>query len=133
MRIVKLGAAYFAIVFLIGFALGTVRVLWLVPRLGERYSELIETPFMIVASYASARFVLNRVARRVSGRNALAMGLIALVLLLTFELTLVLALRGLSLSDYLTGRDPVSGSAYLVSLLLFALTPTFVKAHRSRR
>ncbi len=133
MRVVRLGGAYLAIVFLVGFVLGTVRVLWLVPRLGERSSELIETPFMIVASYAGARFVLNRTTRTLSNRHALAMGLIALGFLLTFELTFVLALRGLSLSDYLANRDPVSGSVYLVSLLLFALMPTFVQAHRPRR
>lgn len=52
MRIVKLGVAYFGIVFSIGFLLGVVRVLWLVPRLGERYAELIETPFMVGFSYA---------------------------------------------------------------------------------
>lgn len=132
MRIARLGGAYFAIVFLVGFALGTIRVLWLVPRLGERYSELIETPFMIVASYASARFVLNRSTGTVSGRNALAMGFIALVLLLIFELTFALALRGFSLADYLANRDPVSGPVYLVSLLLFALMPMFV-AHQRKR
>lgn len=98
MRVVRLGGAYLAIVFLVGFVLGTVRVLWLVPRLGERSSELIETPFMIVASDAGARFVLNRTTRTLSNRHALAMELIALGF-----------------------------------LLLFALMPTFVQAHRPRR
>jgi hypothetical protein len=54
------------------------------------------------------------------------MGFFALALLLALELTLVLWLRGLSLESYFATRDPVAGTAYYVSLLVFALLPTLV-------
>jgi hypothetical protein len=38
----------------------------------------------------------------------------------------VLWLRGLSIGEYVAGRDPVSGTVYLVMLGLFALMPLFV-------
>jgi hypothetical protein len=50
----------------------------------------------------------------------------ALGLLLGFELTVVLALRGMSLAQYLESRDPVSGTAYVCSLALFALMPSLL-------
>jgi hypothetical protein len=36
-------------VFGTGFVLGPIRVLWAVPRLGERVAELMEAPLMLVA------------------------------------------------------------------------------------
>ena len=39
------------------------------------------------------------------------------------ELGLVLTLRGLTVAEYVAGRDPISGSAYLFSLGVFALAP----------
>lgn len=44
MQILKAGALYFALAFGAGFVLGTIRVLWAVPRFGERTAELMETP-----------------------------------------------------------------------------------------
>jgi hypothetical protein len=57
MRTIKAGVAYFVLVFGAGFILGSVRVPFLVPRLGERVAELIETPFMFVVVLLSARLI----------------------------------------------------------------------------
>ena len=54
------GVVYFALVFGVGFLLGVVRVLALVPRLGERWAELAEMPLMLVAIILSARVVVRR-------------------------------------------------------------------------
>jgi hypothetical protein len=51
------------------------------------------------------------------------MGLIPLGLLLVAESTLVLRLRGLSISEYLSSQDPVSGTVYHVMLGIFAIMP----------
>jgi type IV secretory pathway TrbD component len=54
------------------------------------------------------------------------MGCAALGLLLVAEFTLVLWLRGLSISEYLATRDPVSGTVYYVMLGVFAIMPLLV-------
>ena len=131
---VKAGFFYFLIVFAVGFALGTVRVLFVVPRIGEGTAELLEQPVMIIASFVTARFVVRRFTID-NGSHALAAGLFALLLLIFFELTLVLGLRGLSLSEYIESREAVPFVAYLASVLLFGLMPFLVMAigKRSRR
>jgi type IV secretory pathway TrbD component len=55
------------------------------------------------------------------------MGCVALGLLLIAEFTLVLWLRGLSISQYLASRDPVSGTACYVMLGVFAIMPVLVE------
>jgi hypothetical protein len=46
-EILKAGTFYFALVFGVGLVLGTVRMLWAVPRFGTRMAELMETPIML--------------------------------------------------------------------------------------
>ncbi|WP_265943675.1 hypothetical protein [Dechloromonas sp. A34] len=123
MKAIKAGIAYFGLAFAAGFAMGTVRVLFLVPRLGERLAELLEMPFMLVAIWWAARFVARRfaLARVVSVR--LTTGLVALILLLGAEILLAAMLQDRSLGDYLASRDPVSGGVYLLMLGLFAAMP----------
>ena len=50
MQLVKAGAIYFALVFGAGFVLGTVRTLWVVPRVGTRTAELTEMPIMLAVT-----------------------------------------------------------------------------------
>jgi len=126
MQILKAGMLYFVFVFAAGFLLGTIRTLWVVPRLGTRTAELIETPVMLVVISISARLIVRRLAmpNRVSIR--LGMGCIALIFLLAVEFTLVLRLRGISVNEYFATLDPVSGTVYYISLGIFAVMPILV-------
>ena len=54
MPILKAGVLYFALVFGAGFVLGTIRTLWVVPRVGTRKAELMETPKEAATKTASA-------------------------------------------------------------------------------
>ena len=122
---IKAGLAYFALVFGAGFVLGALRVSILVPRFGERISELIEMPLMFAVIVIVARFVMRRFAVPFSIVARLGTGLLALVLLLAAELVLAVILQERSLADYVASRDPISGSVYLAMLVLFALMPFF--------
>ncbi|HSG65341.1 MAG TPA: hypothetical protein VLD39_10085 [Gammaproteobacteria bacterium] len=123
----RAGASYFALVFAAGFALGVVRQLWVVPVLGERLAELAEMPLMLVAIVLAARWTSTRFGLARAARPRLAAGAIALALLLAAELTLVLALRGSTIADYVASRDPVSGTVYLVMLGIFAAMPALLR------
>ncbi|KPJ93590.1 MAG: hypothetical protein AMJ55_07700 [Gammaproteobacteria bacterium SG8_15] len=124
------GIAYFALVFGIGFLLGTLRVLVLVPAFGERYAELSELPLMLIAIYFSARLLLRKLPITPNIRYLYA-GVLALLLLLVFEFTVVLNLRDMSLQQYFSSRDPVSGAAYVFSLLIYMLMP-YILATRAK-
>ena len=128
MQSLKAAALYFVLVFAVGFALGPIRVLWAVPRFGERTAELMEAPLMLVAIVVAARWIAARFVEPKSSTRLLAVGFLALGLLLAVELTMVLALRGLTLEEYVRSRDPVAGGVYLALLLLFALMPRILRA-----
>jgi hypothetical protein len=123
-KILKAGALYFAVVFGAGFVLGTIRTLWIVPRFGTRRAELIEAPIMFAITVLASRWVVRRFATRASFPGRLAVGLFALGLLLLSEFTVVLWIRGLTIAEYLAGRDPVAGTVYVVLLAAFALMPS---------
>lgn len=119
----RAGFVYFVMVLGTGFVLGVLRGLLLVPRLGERWAELAEMPLMTIVVFLSAGYVLKRFPAIRLPRQALAVGFLALALSLGAELGLAMALQSQPLAEYLTGRDPVSGSVYLLLLLVFALMP----------
>ena len=129
MNSLKASLTYFALVFGTGFLFGIIRVPFLVPRLGVRTAELIEMPFMFAAIFLAARYVVRRFALPASAR--LAIGLIALALLLTAELTLAMVIQRESLAAYIASRDPVSGSVYLLMLGVFSLMPRLLSNHHS--
>ena len=126
MRVLKLAVLYFALVFGVGFALGPVRVLWAVPRFGERTAELMEAPIMLAAIILAARWIARRFRGPRPALPLLAVGILALVLLLATELTVVLWMRGLTFPEYVRSRDPVSGGIYVVLLLFFASMPAIL-------
>ena len=127
------GALYFSLVFAAGFLLGIVRVLWAEPRLGVRVAELLEMPLMLAVIILAAGWTMNRLAVPTTVAVRLAIGAVALGLLLGAEATLVLAMRGLTLADYLATRDPVSGAAYLIMLGVYALMPLWLRHRRQPR
>jgi hypothetical protein len=128
----KIGALYFAAVFAVGFVLGTIRTLWVAPRIGVRAAELIESPIMLVVAVLAARAVVRRHAELTNWMNWLSVGLFALALMLLVEFTAVLWVRGLSLAQYFAARDPVSSSVYFVLLGVFAVLPVLVFQFRPR-
>jgi hypothetical protein len=123
MRTVKAGIVYFALVFGAGFLMGSVRVPFLVPRLGVRVAELIEMPLMFLVIVLSARFVVSRFALPRSVRARLSTGFIALALLVAAELSFAVVLQGQCVGQYIASRDPVSGSVYLAMVVLFGVMP----------
>lgn len=122
-RTIKAGITYFALVFGAGVVLGSIRVPWLVPRLGERAAELIEMPFMFGVVLVSARFITNRFSLPANLLARLGAGFLALGLLVAAEVLLAVVLQERTLGAYVASRDPVSGMVYLAMLALFALMP----------
>ena len=127
LTILKAAAVYFALVFGTGFVLGPIRILFLVPRFGVRVAELMEAPIMLMAILLAAKWLVRKFQLTA---HAFLVGFLALGLMIAFEFTLVLWLRGLTLSEYFQERDPLAGVGYYLMLLVFAAMPFFV-AHKA--
>jgi len=127
MLALKSGALYFALVFGAGFVLGTVRTLWVVPRVGTRTAELLEAPIMLLVTILAVRWIVLRFAVPSTPSARLGMGCIALLLLLVAEFGFMLRLRRLTIREYFASRDPVSGTVYYVMLAVFAVMPLLVR------
>jgi hypothetical protein len=117
------GFVYFALVLGTGFVLGVFRVSFLVSSIGERWAELAEMPIMAAVIFFSAGYVLRRFREVNFPGQSLVVGFLALALTVCAELGLAAVLQTQTLVEYLVSRDKVSGSVYLVMLIVFALMP----------
>jgi hypothetical protein len=117
------GIACFAIVFAVGFALGTVRTLLLVPRVGPVLAVAFELPVMLAASWLACRHCLRRYRVPVAAISRLSMGAVALLLLLAAELGLSLTLGGLDAAQHFALYARPEHQLGLAAQLLFALMP----------
>jgi hypothetical protein len=126
MRIVMAAALYFVGVFAVGFLLGPIRVLWLEPRLGTTIAVLCETPFLVAAMVAVARWVSNKL--HVSGHIVAraAMGGVALVLQAVADGVVGIGLRGVTPAEQLAYFSTPAGLIYAAALLAFAAMPVLV-------
>ncbi len=119
------GIAYFALVFGLGFVLGTVRTLFVAdaPSVGRFVGVLIELPIMIAASWFLCRFVIRRlaVARTVPARTI--MGCVAFALLMLAELAIGAGLFGRTPAEHFALYADPSYALGLAAQLAFALMP----------
>jgi len=98
-------------------------VMWLVPIVGVRLAELTELPLMLAVVFFAARWVNRRFLTERDQSARLIVGVVAFALLLLAELILGVTLGGLSPKEMFLNHDPVSGTAYYLSLCAFALMP----------
>jgi small-conductance mechanosensitive channel len=117
------GFAYAILTFAVGFALGTVRVLLVVPRMGPTVAVLLEVPVILAASWWISRLCVARfkVSRAVAAR--LVMGLVAFLVLMLAEVTLSALLFGRSVTGYLASLTTLAGAIGLAAQLAFAGFP----------
>ena len=131
-RVLRAAFVYFAIVFAFGFALGTVRTLFLAPRMGALGAVLVEVPFMLAAAFVTCRWLLARygIGPAIAGRSA--MGGLAFVLLVGAELLLAVAGFGSSVADFFLAYATPAGMVGLAAQLVFAAMPMLVSTGSGR-
>jgi hypothetical protein len=121
-RATTAGALYAIIDFVIGFILGSIRVLLLAPRLGETSAVIVEAPIMVAASWFVCRWCVDwlNVRRTVPARSS--MGSVGFLVLMSAEVGLG-AVFGRSLVDQLATYGSLSGAIGLAAQVIFALFP----------
>lgn len=125
LRPVLAGTVYFALVFALGFLLGTVRTLFVqdAPGSGRLLGVLIELPLMLGASWVLCRYVIHRfsVASAVVARAV--MGGLAFSLLLLAELLVGALIFGRTPGEHLALYRDASYALGLAAQAAFALMP----------
>ncbi|MSP50212.1 MAG: hypothetical protein EXQ95_12905 [Alphaproteobacteria bacterium] len=117
------GAAYFAIAFGSGFVLGTLRVLFVVPALGESVAVMLELPIMLAISWFASQWLVARfeVARSMAAR--LLMGGAAFGLLMSGEGGVSMFAFGRTLSDHIESYRSLAGILGILGQIAFGLFP----------
>jgi hypothetical protein len=117
-RASKAGALYALIVFRIGFVLGTVRVLLIVPRLDETAAVLLEAPLILAASWFICRWCVDRLdVHRGIGPRSL-MGTVAFLVLMAAEFALGRLGFGRSISEQLAAYASAPGAISLAAQIV---------------
>jgi hypothetical protein len=122
MNILKAGSAYFALIFSLGFILGTIRVLAVIPRIGEFAATLLELPLILTASWFVSGWLIRRMQIAPDTFSRLLMGAIAFGLAMIAEPLLGLSF-GRSLAEQWSALLRPAGLAGLAGQALFGLMP----------
>ncbi len=122
MVLLRPAAVYFAIVFALGFVLGTIRVLWLAPMVGETMAGFIELPFILGASWLVARWLVGRFAITRSGQ-AFVIGALAFAMLMVAEVILSVTLFAMSPREWFNAVTSPPGLYGLMGQVVFGLMP----------
>jgi hypothetical protein len=125
-RAMMAATVYFLMLFALGFAWGTIRVLAVTPRIGELAATLKEVPLMLTAAHFACRWAVRRwqVARPPSLRWIMALWfLLLLAILYTLLGTL---LFGRTMADQCAALATSVGLVGLSAQGLAALLPLFV-------
>lgn len=123
MRAVTAGALYFAVIFTLGFGLGTIRVLLIIPFLGELGAVLIELPVMLVASWIACGWVLRRLRVASTLWARLLMGGVAFTLLMMAEIGVSVFAFGRTPAEHLETYRSASALLGLSAQIVFAGMP----------
>ena len=125
MNVGRAAFVYWGIVFALGFVLGTIRTLWLAPKVGVLPATAIELPVMLAASWWVAGVLMRRFGINTNGA-ALAMGALALALLMLAECTLAVVLVGQTPADWLANLHQPHALLGLAGQVVFALMPWLI-------
>lgn len=132
MKSVAAGAVYFAIVFACAFAVGTVRVLVIAPRIGDISAVLLEAPIIITLSWFVCGWSVRHFAVPAGGGARLTMGLVAFLLLMAAEAVLAVLVFGQTIAKHFAAYTQPAGALGLAAQLVFAAMP-WIRGVLSRR
>lgn len=122
MKLLRAAIAYWAMVFALGFVLGTIRVTWVVPLVGLMPATVLELPIILAASWFAAGWLVRRFAI-VSAGEALTIGALAFAMLMAAECALAAALMGQAPAQWLADLRQPHALLGLAGQVVFALMP----------
>ncbi len=125
------GLVYGLLAFAAGFAVGSLRVFWLAPWLGQGPAAIAELPVMLLISWALCRWLIARLGVDRGIKARAMMGLAGFLCLMALEFALAVLGFGVDPGAFLRGLATPVGAVGLAGQIAFALIPLVV-ARRSR-
>lgn len=129
-RPLRAGASYFLIVFAIAFALGALRVTFVVPAIGPFWATLAELPLMLAVAWAVCAMLVRR-SRIDALFPAFVMGAFAFFLLIAAETAFSILMFGESVDALLASYRTAHGALGLSGQLAFGAFPVVQHLRRS--
>lgn len=120
---IRAGSAYFLIVFAIGFGLGVIRTLLVIPRFGEVLAVCIEVPILLALSWLVCGWLVRKARVSTATASRLTMGITAFALLMLAELALSMLLAGATPAEHWATYRKLAAQIGLGAQLLFASFP----------
>ena len=123
LRAAAAGGAYFALVFAAGFLLGSIRVLIIIPRIGEAVAVGLELPIMLALSWIVCRRLIAvfDVAAMLTPR--LVMGGLAFGILMLAEIGVSTLVLGRTVSEHFEQYRKLLALLGLAMQIAFAMFP----------
>lgn len=125
---VKAGLLYFSGVFVTGFAFGGIRMMTLVPTVGETWAVVIETPFILGISWLLCARAVALLQLPANSQARIVMGGVALVCLLIAEYSLWVTMFGESTTGFFQRYTSLAGLYGLIGQVAYGLFP-FIQIH----
>ena len=120
---------YFLTLFALGFALGTLRVLFVAPRIGPMTATLAEIPVMLVAALLACRWSMRHWHVAYSAAARWVMVLWFLILLAGCETLFGAVLFGRTIAAQWATLATPPGLLGLSAQVIAALLPLFMRAN----
>ena len=117
------GVAYFAIAFAAGVAMGLVRIVWLMPAIGELTALALELPIILAFSWWLSSWLVRLIRVPAAAGNRLAMGWTAFALLMLAELIVSVQLAGSGVGEHFMDYLSAPGLLALLGQVAFAFIP----------
>ncbi len=123
LRATVAGLAYVGLVFAAGFVLGILRVLIVIPRVGEIAAVLIELPFLLGLSWLACRWLTKSFDVPPTFGIRLLMSVTAFAVLMFAELAGSTLGFGRTLSEHMAQYRQIAGLLGLAGQIAFAAFP----------
>ncbi len=122
------GFAYTLGVFVFAFAVGTIRVTLVAPRLGTLLAVIIEAPIVLAVSWRVSLWCTRRFNVSRNSRARILMGAAAFAVLMLLELGFAVLVFGETVSHYFAKYTSAPGVIGLVMQGCFATLP-WIQSH----
>ncbi len=122
-RSIAAGMGLFASVWVAGFGLGILRVLWLAPRTGDVWATLLELPLILAVAWVACGWMIRTLGVPDAAAARLLMGGVALGLLLSAEVALAWWMQGQEFFAFLRGLGEPAKAIGLAGQVVFGAMP----------